>query len=142
MTDGISALCASLFDAGIDCAFGVPGTQTVPLFEGLRRSRIRTVLASHELAAAFMANGYYRATGRVAALVTIPGPGFTYALTGLAEAHHDAVGVLYLVRKPATAPGRRFQLQAIDQQGIAGPLLKASLRLSSAEDVYEVVNES
>ena len=56
----------------------------------------------HELAASFMANGYYRASGRVAPLVTIPGPGFTYALTGLAEALHDSAAVLHIV---GCAPG-------------------------------------
>src|SRR3954465_10574891 len=118
MTDGISRLCAALQAVGVDCVFGVPGTQNVPLFEGFRRSHMRTVLASHELAASFMANGFFRATGRVAALATIPGPGFTYALTGLAEARLDSVAIIYFVGKPAHAPGRRFWLQSIDQRAI------------------------
>lgn len=142
MTDAIDALCASLADAGIDIVFGVPGTQNVALFEGLRRRGLRTVLASHELAAAFMANGYYRATGRVAALATIPGPGFTYALTGLTEARLDSVGLLYLVGKPATSPGRHFQLQAIDQRAIAAPIVKGSFGLERAEDVSTVLSQA
>ena len=142
MSDGIAALCTGLQELGIDCVFGVPGTQNVPLFDGLRRSSLRTVLASHELAAAFMANGYYRASGRVAALATIPGPGFTYALTGLAEARLDSVGLLYLVGKPATAPGRHFQLQAIDQRAIAAPIVKGSFTLDRAEDVFAVLSQA
>ena len=102
----------------------ITSTKAVPLFEGFRRHHLRTVLATHELAASFMANGYYRATGRAAALATIPGPGFTYALTGLAEARLDSAALVYLVGMPATKPGRAFQLQSIDQETIAGPLVK------------------
>jgi acetolactate synthase-1/2/3 large subunit len=119
--------------------FGVPGTQNVALFEGFRRHGLRTVLASHELAAAFMANGYFRASGRIAALATIPGPGFTYALTGLAEARHDSAGVLFLVGAPARGPGHAFRLQALDQRAIASPLVKACLTLTSSADVERVI---
>jgi acetolactate synthase-1/2/3 large subunit len=142
MTDGIAALCRALQSAGIDCVFGIPGTQTVPLFEGFRKQNIRTVLTSHELAASFAVNGYFRASGRMAALVTIPGPGFTYALTGLAEARLDSVAALYLVGVPATHPGRRFQLQAIDQRRIAEPLVKACLAINSPTDCATVVRHA
>ena len=142
MRSGIVALCDALQAVGIDCVFGVPGTQNVHLFEGFRQRRIRTVLASSELAASFMANGYYRATGRVAALATIPGPGFTYALTGIAEARLDSVGLIYLVGKPASAPGRRFHLQAIDQRAIASPLLKGCFTLDASTDADRIVREA
>jgi acetolactate synthase-1/2/3 large subunit len=104
--------------------FGLPGTQTVELFEALRAHRIRTVLSTHELAGAFMAVGYYRASGRVGVLVTIPGPGFTYALTGLAEASLDSAAILHVVGPAPKHAGRRFQLQAIDQPALARPLVK------------------
>jgi acetolactate synthase-1/2/3 large subunit len=142
MSDGIAALCEALEAVGTECVFGVPGTQNVALFEAFRSQGIRTVLTSHELAASFAVNGYYRASGRVAALATIPGPGFTYALTGLAEARLDSVAVLYLVGHPATQPGRRFQLQAIDQRHIAEPLVKATLALTSPSDCASVVRRA
>lgn len=139
MSDGVAALCAALQEVGVRCVFGIPGTQNVELFEGFRRSGLRTVLSSHELAAGFMANGYFRASGRVAALATISGPGFTYALTALAEASHDSVPLLHLVVKPATEPGRRFQLQAIDQRAIAAPLVKGVVSLDASADATRVI---
>ena len=142
MSDGIDLLCTALRDVGIDCVFGVPGTQNVALFDAFRRHRLRTVLATHELAASFMANGYYRATGRPAALATIPGPGFTYALTGLAEARLDSSALIYLVGKPATGPGRAFQLQSIDQTTIAGPLVKRCFELNASGDAAQVVRDA
>jgi len=142
MSDGMAAICDALREVGVECVFGLPGTQNVPLYEGFRRSGIRAVTTSHELAASFMANGYFRATGKVAALVTIPGPGFTFAITGIAEAHLDSVGILYLVGKPATHPGKKFQLQAIDQRTIAGPLVKACFALSKPEDAARVIRDA
>ena len=142
MTDGISVLCSALRTAGVDRVFGVPGTQNVALFEGFRRHQLSTVLATHELAASFMANGYYRATGRPAVLATIPGPGFTYALTGLAEARLDSAALIYLVGLPATKPGRAFQLQSIDQAAIAGPLVKGCFRIAAADDVATVIRDA
>lgn len=136
---GAQLICDALQHAGVDCVFGLPGTQNVPLYEALRTSGLRTVVATHELSAAMMANGYFRASGRAAALVTIPGPGFTWALTGLAEAALDSAAVLHLVGSPATTPGARFQLQALDQAALARPLVKAIHRVEHARDVAGVL---
>jgi acetolactate synthase-1/2/3 large subunit len=142
MTTEITVLVETLRANGIDAVFGVPGTQSVPLFEEFRRAGIRTILATDELAAAFMANGYFRASGRIAALATISGPGFTYALTGLAEARHDSVGLLHLVSTPRADRRRAFQLQAIDQRTIAGPLVKGYLLLDGSVDVAVAVHQA
>jgi acetolactate synthase-1/2/3 large subunit len=139
--NGAESLCAALEDAGIDCAFGVPGTQDVALYGALRRSRIRTVAPTHELAGAFMANGYFRASGRPAVLFTIPGPGFAYALPGLAEARQDSAALLYIV---AAAPRgqRRFQLQALDQEQLAAPLVKGIVRAETPEAMAPAVDSA
>ncbi len=138
---GADLVCRALERLGVTHVFGLPGTQNVPLFEALRGAAFRTVVPTHELGAAFMAAGYSRASGRVGVLTTIPGPGFTYALTGLAEARLDSVPILYLVGQPARGPGKRFQLQAIDQAAIAGPLVKARLDVDRAEDLPRAVAE-
>jgi acetolactate synthase-1/2/3 large subunit len=138
---GADLLCRTLEDRGVTCVFGVPGTQTVLLHEALRKSRIRVVVPSHELAGSFMANGYYRASGRVAPLVTIPGPGFTYALTGLAEALHDSAAVLHIAGcAPGTDPRQHFQ--ALDQRAIAGPLVKGSRRIEAVDEITSAVEEA
>jgi Thiamine pyrophosphate enzyme, N-terminal TPP binding domain len=38
----------ALESLGVTHVFGLPGTQTVPLFEALRRSRLATVVPTHE----------------------------------------------------------------------------------------------
>jgi acetolactate synthase-1/2/3 large subunit len=136
---GAERICDALLAAGVECVFGLPGTQNVPLFEALRTSRLRTVVATHELSASMMANGYYRGSGKLAALATIPGPGFTWAMTGIAEASLDSAALLHLVGQPAMAPGRAFQLQAIDQAAIAGPLVRAIHRIDAAADAARAI---
>ena len=136
---GNEIVCAVLEQLGVQHAFGLPGTQNVPLFEALRRSRVRTVVPTHELAASFMAGAYSRAGGRVGVLVTIPGPGFAYALTGLAEARLDSAAVVHLVGAPATGPGHAFNLQALAQSEILKPLVKAVIEVPSADRVAGAV---
>lgn len=133
---------AVLEQLGVQHVFGLPGTQNVPLFEALRRSRVRTVVPTHELAASFMAGAYSRAGGRVGVLVTIPGPGFAYALTGLAEARLDSAAVVHLVGAPAMGPGRAFNLQALAQSAILKPLVKAVIEVPGADRVAGAVRDA
>jgi len=128
---GAQLLCDALVAAGVRHAFGLPGTQDVALHEALRRSRIQFVNTTHELAASFMANGYFRASGRLAPVFAIPGPGFMYALTGLAEAADDSAALLLVTGAPPPG-GRRFQFQWLDQAGLARPLVKAVVQLQAA----------
>src|SRR5512134_3965405 len=133
--NGAELLCNTLESLGVEHVFGVPGTQNVLLYDALRRSSIRSVLSTHELGASFMANGYYRASGKVAPLVTIPGPGFTYALTGLAEAMHDSSAVLHIVGQPAVETGKKFVFQELDQEGVATPLVKRVYSIRRADEI-------
>jgi acetolactate synthase-1/2/3 large subunit len=132
--NGAAHLCATLEAHGVKHVFGVPGSQDLALYEALRASRIRSVLATNELAAGFMANGYYRASGRIAPLLTIPGPGFTWALTPVAEALQDSVALVHLVGRP---PGsdHRLHLQAIDQRAVATPLVKGTFRIDEPSHI-------
>lgn len=142
VTNGAELLCNTLESLGVEHVFGVPGTQSVLLYDALRRSKIRSVLATHELGASFMANGYYRASGRVAPLITIPGPGFTYALTGLAEALHDSAAVLHVVGQPAARPEKKYVFQSLDQGGIAGPLVKGVFCVHQVDEIPRIVEEA
>jgi acetolactate synthase-1/2/3 large subunit len=110
---------------GVRCVFGLPGSQTLELFEALRQSGLRTVIATNEMSAGFMAGGWARVTGEPGVVLTIPGPGFTWALTAVAEARLDSVPLLHITGAPPSAPiGRRFRQQELAQALIAGPLVK------------------
>jgi len=132
---GSSLVCAELASLGVRTVFALPGTQNVELFEALRGSGLRTVVPASELGGALMACGYARASGEPGLLLTIPGPGFTFALPGLAEARLDSIPLVHLTGTPAERPGSAFQLQAIDQAATAAPLTKAALRADRPGEV-------
>lgn len=139
---GAELICQTLESLGADTVFGLPGSQNVALFEALRTSRLQTVVAVHELGASFMANGYARASGRPGILTTIPGPGFTYALTGLAEALLDSAPLLHVLGGPAPGPGKRFQLQSLDQSAVAAPLVKRVFDVDSIDQIENTIREA
>jgi len=138
---GAVLLCEGLVACGARIVFGVPGTQNVTLFEALRRSRLRTILTTSELTATLMAGAYARMTGSVGVVVTIPGPGFAFAVPGLAEAFLDSAPVLHITGLPATGPGRHFQLQALDQRAMADPVVKAVRDVTTLAELAAAVPE-
>jgi acetolactate synthase-1/2/3 large subunit len=135
-------LWSALREQGAEFAFGLPGSQTIEAFQPLKHSGLRTVVPTHEMAAAFMANGYARIARKPGILTTIPGPGFTYALTGLAEAWLDSVPLVHVVPSAREIPGREFALQAIDQPAMAGPIVKRIFRAKSAAEVAGLAVEA
>ena len=70
------ALVQLLEQYGVDTIFGIPGVHTIELYRGLTQTPINHVLVRHEQGAAFMADGYARASGKpgVCFLITGPGP--------------------------------------------------------------------
>lgn len=139
---GNEALCSALEQLGVKHVFGLPGTQNVDLFEALRRSSLRTILATHELAAGFMANGYYRASGKPGVLTTIPGPGFAFTVAAIAEASQDSAALVYITGKPAGQTGRKYNLQEIDQKSILAPLVKRVIEVETPGEIVSATREA
>ena len=139
--NGAERICETLRELGVSHVFGLPGTQNVLLYEALRTRRLRSTSASDESAAAFMATGYAKASGRVGVLTTIPGPGFVYALAGVVEAQHDSVPLLWLTLRPAD-DARAFQLQRIDQVAMARPVVKRCMLVERADDLARAVRDA
>jgi pyruvate dehydrogenase (quinone) len=105
-------LVERLADWGVDTVFGLPGDGINGLMEGFRRhqDRIRFVLVHHEEAAAFMATGYAKATGRLGVCVATSGPGGLHLINGLYDAKLDHVPVLAITGMQATSQlGTGFQ---------------------------------
>jgi pyruvate dehydrogenase (quinone) len=90
------ALIERLTEWGVDTIFGLPGDGINGIMEGLRRhqDKIRFILVHHEEAAAFMATGYAKATGRLGVCLATSGPGAIHLLNGLYDAKLDHAPVL------------------------------------------------
>lgn len=93
-----------LVDLGVRHVFGYPGGQLTPIYDALyREPRIRHVLARHEQAAAFMADGYARATGRPGVALAVCGPGVFNTATPLHAAFTDSIPLLLISGQVPTA---------------------------------------
>jgi glyoxylate carboligase len=98
-----AAIRSALERSNAGAAFGLPGSSNQVLFKALREGRTRLIVPTHELAAAFMAGSYGRVAGRPGILLTICGPGFAYALPGIAEAWQDSAPLVHIVDAPPEA---------------------------------------
>jgi 5-guanidino-2-oxopentanoate decarboxylase len=125
---------------GIDTVFGIPGVHNIELYRGLELARSRHVLARHEQNAVFAADGYARATGKVAAAFVISGPGVSNALTALAQAYSDSVPLLLIASAPVRASlGRGWGVlhELADQRALAATVSGFAGSARSAADVRE-----
>jgi pyruvate dehydrogenase (quinone)/pyruvate oxidase len=89
-------LVERLIDWGVDTIFGLPGDGINGIMEALRvrQNNIRFVQVRHEEAAAFMACGYAKFTGRLGVCLATSGPGGLHLLNGLYDAKLDGQPVL------------------------------------------------
>lgn len=130
----------ALEDEGIELAFGIPGTHNIELYDALAQSkRVRTILVTDEQSASFMADGAWRASGRMACVNVVPGAGLTHAMSGIAEAFMDTVPMLVLGCGIRRDTGRAFQLHDVDQAAMIAPVTKAQLRPASARELYATI---
>ncbi len=98
-------LAERLIDWGVDTIFGLPGDGINGIMEGLRRNsdKLRFVLVHHEEAAAFMATGYAKSTGKLGVCLATSGPGGLHLINGLYDAKLDHTPVLAITGLQATA---------------------------------------
>jgi pyruvate dehydrogenase (quinone) len=89
-------LLETLIDWGVDVIFGLPGDGINGIMEALRthQKQIRFVQVRHEEAAAFMACGYAKYTGKLGVCLATSGPGGIHLLNGLYDAKLDNQPVL------------------------------------------------
>ena len=89
-------LIESLRDWGVEVVFGLPGDGINGIMEALRKRRdqVRFIQVRHEEAAALMACGYAKFTGRLGVCLATSGPGGIHLLNGLYDAALDGQPVV------------------------------------------------
>ncbi|WP_457668701.1 thiamine pyrophosphate-binding protein [Thiolapillus sp.] len=102
---------------GIRHVFGMPGAHILPVYDALYDSNIQSVLVKHEQGASFMAGGYSRYSGGIAACITTAGPGATNLVTGIANAYADKQPVLAITGETSTPIFGRGGLQESSGEG-------------------------
>jgi indolepyruvate decarboxylase len=96
-----------LADLGIEHAFGVPGDYSFPIDDAIEfSSRMKWVVCSNELNAAYAADGYARRRG-AALLTTTYAVGELSAVNGVMGAKAHRVPIFHVVGAPSTRIQRR-----------------------------------
>ena len=96
MRTAADVLIDILIDWGVEVIFGLPGDGINGIMESLRtrEDKIRFIQVRHEEAAAFMACGYAKYTGKLGVCLATSGPGGIHLLNGLYDAKLDGQPVL------------------------------------------------
>jgi acetolactate synthase I/II/III large subunit len=147
LMSGGEAIVQTLLANDVDTVFGIPGAQTYPIFDALAKvqSRIRTIGTRHEQAAAYMAFGYAKSTGRPGIYSVVPGPGVLNTMAALCTAWGANVPILCVTGQiPRDAMGKlRGHLHELpDQLATLQTLTKWSVRIERAQDAPEIINEA
>ena len=104
---GTDFILDGLAREGIDHIFMVPGGLVDPFLPALgRQSVLKPIVAAQEGGAAYMADGYARASGTFGAALCIGGPGLANTVTAVATALTDGSPLLVISGEAATALAR------------------------------------
>jgi thiamine pyrophosphate-dependent acetolactate synthase large subunit-like protein len=141
---GARAAVAALEDAAVPVAFGLPGVHNLALWRELNGSPIRLVGVRHEQTAAYAADGYARASGRVGVALTTTGPGAANTLAAVGEAWASRQPVVVIATDiPSTARRqgvwRGVLHEATDQAAMFMPVVKEAIRVHSPDEIGPVV---
>jgi thiamine pyrophosphate-dependent acetolactate synthase large subunit-like protein len=140
MPTGAEVIVTQLEQAGVEVCFGLPGVHNLALWEALRESPIRLVGVRHEQAAAYAADGYARASGRLGVALTTTGPGAANTLGAVGEAWASRSPILVIatdipasLRRPGVYRGVLHETPG--QAQMFAPVVVASEVVASAGDV-------
>ncbi len=135
---GAKAIVESLKREGVEVIFGIPGGASIPFYDALYDSDIKTILTRHEQGAAHAADGYARASGRVGVCTATSGPGATNLTTGIATAYMDSSPIVALTGQVATSFIGKDAFQETDIIGITMPITKHNFQLRSVEEIPRI----
>ncbi|HWG62120.1 MAG TPA: thiamine pyrophosphate-binding protein [Streptosporangiaceae bacterium] len=145
---GGALLAALLAEHGVRHVFGVPGGQTLALYDGIldRQPALSHVLTRDERSAAYAADAYARVTGSVGVCDATVGPGAAKLPSGLGEALGASVPLVALVSDlPARLAPHRYRSaasQALDQAGLLAPVTKWLATVPDAATMPALVRQA
>jgi len=130
---------------GVEYVFGIPGGALITFYEAMHDlGGIKAVLAKHEGGAAFMADGYARASGKIGVCCSTTGPGVTNLMTGVACAYADSIPLLVITGQVSTASFGKGAFQesschGVDVVDMLKSVTKSSVMIPSAEKTGDVI---
>ncbi len=133
-----------LLDEGVDIIFGLPGGYVLKVYDVMTSytDRIKHVLARHEQAAAHMADGYARASGKPGVVLCTSGPAATNTVTGIATAQMDSSPIVVFTGQVPTPYLGSDAFQEADHIGITMPCTKHNYLVRKTADLPRIMKEA
>lgn len=136
MMSGAAMVVEALKDIGVTHLFGYPGGAVLDIYDALfAQDHVKHILVRHEQAAAHMADGYARSTGRTGSVLVTSGPGATNTLTGIATAYMDSIPMVVLSGQVPSMHIGEDAFQETDMVGCSRPVVKHSFLVKKASDI-------
>ncbi len=142
LLSGAKILLNCLAGENVELIFGYPGGVTLPLYDAMYDHPIRHVLVRHEQNAAFAAQGYARATGRVGVCCATSGPGATNLVTGLVDAMMDSIPLVALTGQVSSKLMGTDAFQEADTFGITRSATKHNFLVKNIGELPQVIHEA
>lgn len=140
MIYGDEAVVESLKNENVRHVFGLIGSATMEVFDGLYEANSIQFIGVHdERTGTHMADGYARASGGPGVIVAGQnGPGATNLLTGLAQAYAAYSPVVAIAGALSSAHVYRDAFQEVDQHATLSPVTKSSVTVPSVQRIPEL----
>lgn len=140
------AVLDALLRCGINTGFGIPSIHNIALYDALRQEpRFRHWIVRHEQAAVFAADGYYRSSGRIAAVFASTGPGNLFTVAPLLESFQTSTPLVVIGTNVASqllgkTCGALHETPC--QLEIFKPLTRFAARVSSPDAVSAIIADA
>ena len=133
MTTVAEVLAQTIYEAGIDTVFGLPGGENAEVLDALRRRGLEFVLVRNESSGVFMADATARLTGKPGVALATLGPGATNAYCGMANAYLDRAPVLLITAQSDSRTFDTYTHQVINLQASFKPVTKMTRELTNVQ---------
>ena len=140
---GAKMVTESLREEGVEVVFGYPGGAIMNVYDEIyKQNDFEHILTRHEQAAIHAAEGYAKSTGKVGVAIVTSGPGFTNAVTGLANAYMDSTPIVVISGQVPTTIIGTDGFQEIDAVGISRPCTKHNYLVNDIKDLTRIMKEA
>ncbi len=140
---GAQMVIEAFIAEGVDTVFGYPGGAIMNVYDEIyKQDGFKHILTRHEQAAIHAAEGYAKASGKVGVAMITSGPGFTNAVTGLADAYMDSIPLVVVSGQVPMSLIGTDGFQEIDAVGISRPCTKHNYLVTDAKDLPRVLKEA
>ena len=139
---GARAVVEVFREEDIRHVFHLPGSQIIDILDEIYQSPIRAIMARHEQGAAFMADGYARATRGVGVCMATVGPGAVNLVSGIAASYKASIPVIAITGVHDQKILERDSFHEMDQVGLFKPITKWSASINQPEKIPEMLRKA